>query len=860
MIKYVLSIFLVLLTFAVMAQKKSVVILVRSDRSETIKLNGEDVIKVYQGTFKQDYSIMRSDSAYFYPQKNAFDAFGHVNITQGDTLNIYSDKLNYNGNTKVAILTDNVRMIDKDAILTTNYLTYNTATRIGTYTGGGKLVNKDNVLTSKNGYYFARSRDAYFRYNVVLVTPDALIKTDTLRYSTATRISYFLGPSNIYDTKDKKDTLYTENGLYNTITEQAFFGKNNLYKQGTKQMKGDSLFYDKIKGYGRAVKHVVFTDREQKITMKGDLATYFKADEKTIVTQDPYVIIVTEEKDTTAKADSTLKTDSVARSKTAKVVKPAAKNVSVNLPNVGSVSANSLAMPQLKTLTKDTIIKVAQAVTNQAKSLSMPQLKTLAKDTVIKLKPPAGTMPVKALSMPQLKTPVPDTLNKNSKAKEKVKKDSVYISADTLETQIMTFKNYKLMLENLRLSRIRDTTVKVKKPVANSKPSKFLTATYPKFTVDSAMFHRDIFGKPKPAVVKAKAPQRKPEPDPADNEPEIRPYKKVVLSDTARVRIVIAHHHAKLFKSDLQAKADSMFYSYSDSTIRCYIDPIIWTQGSQLSGDTIYMQMRNKKLDNLDMFPSALIVNIEKKDSVHFNQIAGKRMKGYFKSDKLDRMYVTGNAESIYFVRDSLQVKEMQRSLSSRMRIRFKNNSAQNITFLIQPDHKYAGLGKFTEEERILKGFLWKPKERPASKESILPSWGRKHNPPAPKPKPGAVKKPGAGNASPAAKGEITGDSTSTESSREMPLTTGDDSTDVKPAPVIKRNSAAIKLTPPAVKAKKDKTDVKTPPAIQTKKDSTGVKATPPPVIKIKKDSAGAGNAQPIINPKKDSAAVKKKP
>jgi lipopolysaccharide export system protein LptA len=856
-IKYVLSIFLILQTFAVMAQKaqkKSVVILVRSDRSENIKLNGEDVIKVFQGTFKQDYSIMRSDSAYFYPKRNGFDAFGHVNITQGDTLNIYSDKLNYNGNTKVAILTDNVRMIDKDAILTTNYLTYNTATRIGTYTGGGKLVNKENVLTSKNGYYFAKSRDAYFRYNVVLVTPDALIKTDTLRYSTATRISYFYGPTNIYDTKDKKDTLYTENGLYNTVVEQAFFGKNNLYKQGTKHMKGDSLFYDKVKGYGRAVKHVVFTDTEQKITMKGDLATYYKADERTIVTKDPYVIIVTEEKDTTTKADTTLKADSVVKGKAAKATSAAAKAASVNLPTVGSISVKSLSMPQLKTLAKDTAIKVPPAVTAKAKSLSMPQLKTLTKDTVIKIKPPAGTMPVKALSMPQLKTPVQDTVDKSTPAKEKVKKDSVYISADTLETQIMTYKNYKIMLENVRLASIRDTTIKVKKPAVKEKPSKFLTATYPKFRVDSAMFHRDFFGKLKAVAAKAKGPQRKAEPDPADNEPEIRPYKKVVLSDTARVRIVIAHHNAKLFKSDLQAKADSMFYSYSDSTIRCYVEPIIWTQGSQLSGDTIYMQMRNKKLDNLDMFPSALIVNIEKKDSIHFNQIAGKRMKGYFRNDKLDRMYVTGNAESIYFIRDSLQVvKEMQRSLSSRMRVRFKNNSAQNVTFLIQPDHKYAGLNKFTEDERILKNFMWKPKERPISKESILPSYGRKHNPPGTKTK--TIKKP-AGN--PANKDEMAGDSTGVQSSREIPLTTGDDSTSVKPSRVIKKDSAGVKATSPDIKTKKDSAGVKTS-AIEIKKDSTGVKATPP-VIKAKKDSAGVKAAPPVINTKKDSVAIKKKP
>jgi lipopolysaccharide assembly outer membrane protein LptD (OstA) len=256
-IKYAFSLFFILLSVTVLAQKKSVVNLISSKRSEGMKINGKDVIKVYQGTFQQDFSIMRSDSAYFYAQDNAFDAFGNVNITQGDTLNIFSDKLNYNGNTKVAVLTDNVKMVDKDATLTTNYLTYNTATRIGTYTGGGKVVNKDNTLTSKNGYYFAFSRDSYFRYDVVLVTPDALIKTDTLRYNTGTRIAYFYGPTNIYDTKDKKDTLYTENGLYNTVTEQAFFGKKNLYKSGTKRLKGDSLFYDKKIGFGRAVKHVI---------------------------------------------------------------------------------------------------------------------------------------------------------------------------------------------------------------------------------------------------------------------------------------------------------------------------------------------------------------------------------------------------------------------------------------------------------------------------------------------------------------------------------------------------------------------------------------------------------------------------
>ena len=743
-----------------------------------MKLNGKDVLKVYQGVFQQDFSTMRSDSAYFYVQDNAFDAFGNVDITQGDTLNIFSDKLNYNGNTKTAILTDNVKMVDRDATLTTNFLTYNTATRIGTYTGGGKLVNRDNTITSKNGYYFAFSRDAYFRYNVVLVTSDALIKTDTLRYNTGSRISYFYGPTNIYDTKEKKDTLYTENGLYNTVVEQAFFGKKNLYLSGTKRLKGDSLFYDKKAGFGRAVKHVVFTDSEQKITLLGDLANYYKADERTVVTKDPYVIIVTEEKDT-SKKDSAINTGKTgSKTKTKKIGSP------IKAPALSAPLKNTAAA--LPVITAPPLPSPLKAPPLGTPIKNFPKT---AGDTLIK-----RDTSVKAGNLGKPKKP------------EKTKRDSVYISADTLETQIITGKDYKIMQEKARLSAfaVRDTSIKSKTKLGtksagtlDNKTDKFLFAVPYTFPKDSLILHPLFFGLPKPEPVLIVPPKldkkgrpvklkqsklkadsakvalaahgndggavppildkdgnpippkldkdgkpiapvldkdgkpvvqqaaRKPVLKPEDNDPVFK-VTAIELKDTARIRIIKAYHHAKLFKSDLQAKADSMFYSYSDSTLRCYVNPIIWTQGSQLSGDTVNLQLRNKKLDNMMMFPSAFIVNIEKTDSLTFNQVSGKRMRGFFKDDKLDRMYISGNAESIYFTRDSVKAVEMERSLTSRMRILFKDNSATDVFFITKPEHRYGPLAKFAEDERILKGFIWKPKERPYSKESIIPSFGKK--------------------------------------------------------------------------------------------------------------------------------------
>ena len=681
---------------------KSIVTIVSSTESRGMKMNGEDVFKVYNGVFRQETTTLRADSAYFYKSRNSFDAFGHVHISQSDTLDVYSDKLYYNGNSHVALLTNNVRMVDRDATLTTNYLTYNTATRIGTYTGGGKLVNKDNTLVSQNGYYFAASpdRDAFFRYNVVLTTVDATIKTDTLKYSSATRIAYFFGPTNIYG-KDK-DTLYTENGRYNTVNEQAFFGKRNRYSQKTKSLKGDSLFYDRIRGYGRAVKRVTFNDEEQKVTIKGDLGEYYRADERAVVTQNPYVIMVTEQRDTSRK-------DSVVKA-------PVAKRKS------GKNTVSRKAVPN-----------------------TIPVKQNAAK--------PADA---------KTQTPVADSLA--VKPPPQIKRDTIYWGADTLETQIITYKVLREMQEKMRLSGIKDTSLKdpekavVKKAPLKLSTSKNLILMPPAgIQMDMSFLHPDLFGAPKPrdtttkqvaaTAIKAKKDTAKialsksgaakvdPEnaasdkPATAKSAPLVpakaaRPdsvylTRKVELSDTARIRILSAHHNAKIFKSDLQAKADSMFYSYADSTMRCYINPMFWTQGSQLSGDTIMLQLKNKKLDNMDLYPNAFTVNIEGVDSVHFNQVAGKKMRGFFADSKLYRMFVDGNAESIYFNRDSGKVTQMLRSIASRFRVNLKDNKISNLTKYTKIEDRIIPMDKAKDDDKILKGFLWKPKERPVSKESI---------------------------------------------------------------------------------------------------------------------------------------------
>jgi lipopolysaccharide export system protein LptA len=789
-----------------MAQKKSVINLINSQSIQGVKVNGVDMLKVYKGTFQQDNSTLRSDSAYFHQAENTFDAFGHVLITQGDTLHIYSDKLNYNGNTKVAILTDNVRMVDKDAVLTTNYLTYNTATKVGTYTGGGKLVNKDNTLTSTNGYYYANSRDSYFRYNVLLLTPDAIIKTDTLRYNSNSRIAYFYGPSHIYGKKTGKDndTLYTENGTYNTNTEQAFFGKKNLYSQGTKTLKGDSMFYDRKKGYGRVTKNITFNDNEQKMTLKGDLGTYFKSDERTVVTENAYGIIVTEQRDST-KSDS-----------------------ADEKPDVKPVNSKKVKVDTAKASAGKT-----GTINNKTVKDNKPGVKTQAPPNTIPIKDQAKNKPDttanKKSGKPSAKNKPTDTVALK-KDTSKMKHDSVYMAGDTLETRMITYKDLKTLQEKIRLAHVIDTS---KRPpsIVYKKPVKFIELSAPKWIPDTTYLHRNMFGKAKPKEEPLKKPvkeaagknmlakdttahkklSKQDSIKLANRVDSVYLTKKLDLKDTTRIRILSVFHHVKLFKSDLQGKSDSAFYATSDSTIRMYVNPILWTQGSQLSGDTINLQMKNKKFDNMELFPNAFTVNIDKKDSTHFNQVAGKKMRGFFKNDKMERLFVDGNTETIYFPRDSTgKVTEMQRSLSSRIRINFKDSKMTNIIFMGKPEHRYAPLDKFKEEDKILKGFIWKPKERPVSKESIIPSFHK-----SVAPKTGNTKKPVTGKQPPSKTAPI-----------KAATDTGKTKTGNLAMPQIKADSA--------LKTKKDttqKTPAPKPADLKTGKDT--VKKTAKDTVKV---------------------------
>jgi len=241
--------------------------------------------------FEHDSAYLLCDSAYMHDATNNLEAFGNVRIKVNDSLNIYSDLLNYDGNNKIAYLNENVRLVDNNTVLTTNHLVYDRNTKIAHYYDGGKIVDTENKLTSFIGYYYTNSKEFFFKDSVVLINPKYTITSDTLMYNTTSEISYFLGPS--YITSDE-NIIYCENGWYNTLTDISRFSRNAYFQKREQIIKGDSLYYNRNTGLGKATNNVTMVDTTQNVIVKGNNSMYYENDGYSFMTDSATAILIDE--------------------------------------------------------------------------------------------------------------------------------------------------------------------------------------------------------------------------------------------------------------------------------------------------------------------------------------------------------------------------------------------------------------------------------------------------------------------------------------------------------------------------------------------------------------------------------------
>ncbi len=182
-------------------------------------------------------------------------------------------------------------------------------------------------------------------------------------------------------------------------------------------------------------------------------------------------------------------------------------------------------------------------------------------------------------------------------------------------------------------------------------------------------------------------------------------------------RTLIADRNARIFKSDLQAVSDSLIYSTADSVFRFYkIDthPVVWSDTSQFSADTIFIYQKNEQVDKIDLINKAFIIN--EMDSTFYNQIKGKDILVRFNDNQVRQMDVKGNGETIYYIRDDAGAYiGVNKTQCSEMLIYFGDNEVDNINFYRQPQATIYPMKQVNHNTLRLENFNWQDKIRPAS-------------------------------------------------------------------------------------------------------------------------------------------------
>lgn len=183
-------------------------------------------------------------------------------------------------------------------------------------------------------------------------------------------------------------------------------------------------------------------------------------------------------------------------------------------------------------------------------------------------------------------------------------------------------------------------------------------------------------------------------------------------------RKIFAYFNVRVFRNDIQAVCDSLVVETQDSIGKMFINPILWSDSTQITSDSIRFTVLNGELRFIDFQSSAFITMQE--DSIHFSQIRGRDMKALLANSAIYELDVFGNAQSIYYMREDGVVTSVNRSESSDLIASIKENQLTKVKYMNKPDSKIYPLDLFPEGDDRLKGFSWQIERRPKSREELF--------------------------------------------------------------------------------------------------------------------------------------------
>ncbi|MDO5608107.1 MAG: OstA-like protein [Capnocytophaga sp.] len=201
--------------------------------------------------------------------------------------------------------------------------------------------------------------------------------------------------------------------------------------------------------------------------------------------------------------------------------------------------------------------------------------------------------------------------------------------------------------------------------------------------------------------------------------------KKIMVTGKEKERIIRAYPDARIFKSDMQAKCDSIHSSEHNGLTQLIGRPVMWSGESQMTGDNIHLiaNTLTEQLDSLKVFNNAFVVE---KDTLGtgYNQVKGRSLYGTFADNKLRRIDFVQNTESIQYVYNEGKTPELvgiSKLACSHIRMYFDaEQQVESIVVIKDPSGALYPEDKLHPNDRKFRDFVWRGGERIYHKDEIF--------------------------------------------------------------------------------------------------------------------------------------------
>lgn len=193
------------------------------------------------------------------------------------------------------------------------------------------------------------------------------------------------------------------------------------------------------------------------------------------------------------------------------------------------------------------------------------------------------------------------------------------------------------------------------------------------------------------------------------------------LDSLENPKYLLAFRSMKFFSKDMQGMADSLSYSFNDSTLRMFYKPFLWFDENQLSSERIDLLSKNGSLDSAAFQQNVFLVSQDTVDPQYYNQVSGKYMYAWFIEGDLRKIYISDQSETIYFLweEDGTPIG-MNKMKSKDMLIFLKDQQLETLTYINKPEATLTPTNLVNSADTKLRNFIWKMDLRPKKREDIF--------------------------------------------------------------------------------------------------------------------------------------------